>query len=157
MTTSRPCRSNLQSPHHPDATAAFAWPKKSLSWSNHIHPVPDQRWRTDHQLYDQVSRWPTVGRGCSEVVAILFKDSYQCQQVSFGNFTLFEYLCILLIFSPCIPLATIYRPLRHSAWHLLKELRELLSVTCTDLYSPNSWWLQHSHWKTKERWLHKLT
>lgn len=67
-------------------------------------------------------------------LATLFKDTFQCKQISFGHFMSFEYLCAILKCASRILLGTIYRPQGQSARHLL-YLHELLSASCTDFDS----------------------
>lgn len=65
-------------------------------------------------------------------LASIFKDSFQCSQISLGDFSSFEYLCGLITCTPNILLLTIYRPPKHSAKVFLEEFGELLSTVCLD-------------------------
>ncbi len=58
--------------------------------------------------FNFISVCRTVRRGGG--VAALFKDVYQCKQVSFGQYLSFEYLGIVLKGAPRILFIIIYRP-----------------------------------------------
>ncbi len=60
-------------------------------------------------------------------VAALFKDVYQCKQVSFGQYLSFEYLGIVLKGAPRILFIIIYRPPKYSP-AFVEEFTELLSM-----------------------------
>jgi len=63
-------------------------------------------------------------------VAKIFNTSFQCKQISHGDFAYFEHICALVKGSPCILLLTIYRPPKHSAKVFLEEFGELLTNIC---------------------------
>ena len=67
-------------------------------------------------------------------VASLYTDVLNCKQISFGTFTTFEYLAIILKSSSRVLLITIYRPPRYSA-NFLDEFTQLLSIICIDFIS----------------------
>jgi len=60
-------------------------------------------------------------------LAVLFKDVYQCKQISFGNYPSFEYLGIVLKGAPRILLSIIYRPPKYSP-AFAEDFTELLST-----------------------------
>ncbi len=62
--------------------------------------------------FNFISVCRTVRRGGG--VAALFKDVYQCKQVSFGQYLSFEYLGIVLKGAPRILFIIIYRPPKYS-------------------------------------------
>ena len=70
-----------------------------------------------------------VRRGGGE--AALFKDVYQCKQVSFGDYLSFEYLGIVLKGAPRILLLVIYRPPKYSP-AFVEDFTELLSATSSE-------------------------
>ncbi|KAK9973180.1 hypothetical protein ABG768_023923 [Culter alburnus] len=59
-------------------------------------------------------------------VVALFKDVFQCKQVSFGDYLSFEYLGIVLKGAPRILLIVIYRPPKYSP-AFVEDFTELLS------------------------------
>ncbi|XP_029902284.1 uncharacterized protein LOC115355565 [Myripristis murdjan] len=64
-------------------------------------------------------------------VATLFKDSFQCRQMFYGQFDSFEYVATQLK-SPCRAiLVTIYRPPKYNA-RFSDEFAKLLSIVCMD-------------------------
>ncbi len=71
----------------------------------------------------------TVRRGGG--VAALFKDVYQCKQVSFGQYLSFEYLGIVLKGAPRILFIIIYRPPKYSP-AFVEEFTELLSMISSE-------------------------
>ena len=71
----------------------------------------------------------TVRRGGG--VAALFKDVYQCKQVSFGQYLSFEYLGIVLKGAPCILFIIIYRPPKYSP-AFVEEVTEMLSMISSE-------------------------
>ena len=62
-------------------------------------------------------------------VAILFNDSFQCTQISYGNFASFEYVALQLRSSPQALLLNIYRPPKYCA-SFFDDFTELLSIIC---------------------------
>ncbi len=64
-------------------------------------------------------------------VAALFKDVYQCKQVSFGQYLSFEYLGIVLKGAPRILFIIIYRPPKYSP-AFVEEFTELLSMISSE-------------------------
>ena len=71
----------------------------------------------------------------------LFKQSSQCEESSFGDFTSFEYLCALMKCSPHILLESIYRSPKHSDKVFLDELRfcqEFVWILTVLFYQDNS-------------------
>ncbi len=64
-------------------------------------------------------------------VAALFKDVYQCKQVSFGQYLSFEYLGIVLKGAPRILFIIIYRPPKYSP-AFVEEFTELLSLISSE-------------------------
>ena len=64
-------------------------------------------------------------------VATLFKDVYQCKQLSYGKFESFEYVALQLRSSCQAVLVTIYRPPKYSV-HFVDDFSKLLSVVCID-------------------------
>ncbi len=80
---------------------------------------------TAHPNFNFTSVCRTVRRG--EGVAALFKDVYQCKQVSFGQYLSFEYLGIVLKGAPRILFIIIYRPPKYSP-AFDEEFTELLSM-----------------------------
>ncbi len=77
--------------------------------------------------FNFISVCRTVRRG----VAALFKDVYQCKQVSFGQYLSFEYLGIVLKGAPRILFIIIYRPPKYSP-ALVEEFTELLSMISSE-------------------------
>ncbi len=75
--------------------------------------------------FNFISVCRTVRRGGG--VAALFKDVYQCKQVSFGQYLSFEYLGIVLKGAPRILFIIIYRPPKYSP-AFVEEFTELLSM-----------------------------
>ena len=71
----------------------------------------------------------TVRRGGG--VAALFKDVYQCKQVSFGQYLSFEYLGIVLKGAPRILFIIIYRPPKYSP-AFVEEVTEMLSMISSE-------------------------
>uniref|UniRef100_A0A672KIL5 Reverse transcriptase domain-containing protein n=1 Tax=Sinocyclocheilus grahami TaxID=75366 RepID=A0A672KIL5_SINGR len=71
----------------------------------------------------------TVRRGGG--VAALFKDVYQCKQVSFGQYLSFEYLGIVLKGAPRILFIIIYRPPKYSP-AFVEEFTEMLSMISSE-------------------------
>ncbi len=61
----------------------------------------------------------------------LFKDVYQCKQVSFGQYLSFEYLGIVLKGAPHILFIIIYRPPKYSP-AFVEEFTELLSMISSE-------------------------
>ena len=64
-------------------------------------------------------------------VAVIFSDNFQCKQISFGDFSSFEYLAVLLKCSPTVLLLTIYRPPKYSNC-FFDEFADLLSIISTE-------------------------
>ncbi|XP_073804016.1 uncharacterized protein isoform X1 [Danio rerio] len=64
-------------------------------------------------------------------IAALFKDVYECKQVSFGDYFSFEYLSIALKGSPRILLIIIYRPPKYSP-AFIEDFTELLSIVTSE-------------------------
>lgn len=64
-------------------------------------------------------------------VAVLFKNSLQCKQLSFSKFSSFEYVAFQLKSSPRAVLLKIYRPPRYCA-NFFDDFNELLSIICID-------------------------
>ncbi len=64
----------------------------------------------------------TVMRGGG--LAAIFKDFYQCKQMSFGQYLSFEYLGIVLKYAPSILFIFIYRPSKYSL-AFVEEFTEL--------------------------------
>lgn len=64
-------------------------------------------------------------------VAVLFRNTFPCTDISFGNFNLFEYLGFFLNGNPKILFLIIYRPPKFSA-DFNEDLTELLSLISTD-------------------------
>ncbi len=64
-------------------------------------------------------------------VAALFKDFYQCKQISFGQYLSFEYLGIVLKGAPRILFIIIYRPPKYST-AFVEEFTELLSMISSE-------------------------
>lgn len=60
-------------------------------------------------------------------VAVIFSDVFQCSQVSFGDFSSFEYLAAILKCSPRVLLLIVYRPPKYSS-SFFDEFAELLSI-----------------------------
>ncbi len=79
--------------------------------------------------FNFISVCRTVRRGGG--VAALFKDVYQCKQVSFGQYLSFEYLGIVLKGAPRILFIIIYRPPKYSP-AFVEEFTELLSMISTE-------------------------
>ncbi len=79
--------------------------------------------------FNFISVCRTVRRGGG--VAALFKDVYQCKQVSFGQYLSFEYLGIVLKGSPRILFIIIYRPPKYSP-AFVEEFTELLSMISSE-------------------------
>ncbi len=71
----------------------------------------------------------TVRRGGG--VAALFKDVYQCKQVSFGQYLSFEYLGIVLKGARRILFIIIYRPPKYTP-AFVEEFTELLSMISSE-------------------------
>ncbi len=80
--------------------------------------------------FNFISVCRTVRRGGG--VAALFKDVYQCKQVSFGQYLSFEYLGIVLKGAPRILFIIIYRPPKYSP-AFVEEFTELLSMISSEL------------------------
>ncbi len=57
-------------------------------------------------------------------LAAIFKDFYQCKQMSFGQYLSFEYLGIVLKYAPSILFIFIYRPSKYSL-AFVEEFTEL--------------------------------
>ncbi len=72
----------------------------------------------------------TVRRGGGAVA--LFKDVYQCKQVSLGQYLSFEYLGIVLKGAPRILFIIVYRPPKYSP-AFVEEFTELLSMISSEL------------------------
>lgn len=64
-------------------------------------------------------------------VAILFNDSLQCKQISYGHFGSFEYVALQLNSSSRALFLNIYRPPKYCA-NFFDDFTELLSVICVD-------------------------
>jgi len=64
-------------------------------------------------------------------VAILYKGSLQCTQLSYGSFASFEYVALLLKSSPRTIFLNIYKPPSYCAV-FYDNLSEMLSVICID-------------------------
>jgi len=64
-------------------------------------------------------------------LAALFKDVYQCKQISFGNYPSFEYLGVVLKGAPRILLIIVYRPLKYSP-AFAEDFTELLSTIASE-------------------------
>ncbi|XP_051996155.1 uncharacterized protein LOC127653511 [Xyrauchen texanus] len=64
-------------------------------------------------------------------LAALFKDVYQCKQISFGNYPPFEYLGSVLKGAPRILLIIIYRPPKYSP-AFAEDFTELLSTITSE-------------------------
>ncbi len=79
--------------------------------------------------FNFISVCRTVRRGGG--VAALFKDVYQCKQVSFGQYLSFEYLGIVLKGAPRILFIIIYRPPKYSP-AFVEEFIELLSMISSE-------------------------
>ncbi len=79
--------------------------------------------------FNIISVCRTVRRGGG--VAALFKDVYQCKQVSFGQYLSFEYLGIVLKGAPRILFIIIYRPPKYSP-AFVEEFTELLSMISSE-------------------------
>ncbi len=79
--------------------------------------------------FNFISVCRTVRRGGG--VAVLFKDVYQCKQVSFGQYLSFEYLGIVLKGAPRILFIIIYRPTKYSP-AFVEEFTELLSMISSE-------------------------
>ncbi len=79
--------------------------------------------------FNFISVCRTVRRGGG--VAALFKDVYQCKQVSFGQYLSFEYLGIVLKGAPRILFIIIYRPPKYSP-AFVEEFTELLSMISSE-------------------------
>ncbi len=79
--------------------------------------------------FNFISVCRTVRRGGG--VAALFKDVYQCKQVSFGQYLSFEYLGIVLKDAPRILFIIIYRPPKYSP-AFVEEFTELLSMISSE-------------------------
>ncbi len=79
--------------------------------------------------FNFISVCRTVRRGGG--VAALFKDVYQCKQVSFGQYLSFEYLGIVLKGASRILFIIIYRPPKYSP-AFVEEFTELLSMISTE-------------------------
>ncbi len=79
--------------------------------------------------FNFISVCRTVRRGGG--VAALFKDVYQCKQVSFGQYLSFEYLGIVLKGAPRILFIIIYRPPKYSPV-FVEEFTELLSMISSE-------------------------
>ena len=73
--------------------------------------------------YIDASRIGKKGGG----VAVIYSDTYQCKQVSFGDFSSFEYLGAVLKCSPSVLLLIIYRPPKYCN-SFFDEFSELLSI-----------------------------
>ncbi len=80
---------------------------------------------TDPSNFNFTSVCRTVRRGGG--VAALFKDVYQCKQISFGRYLFFEYLGIVLKAAPRINFIIIYMPPKYSP-AFVEEFTELLSM-----------------------------
>ncbi len=79
--------------------------------------------------FNFISVCRTVRRGGG--VAALFKDVYQCKQVSFGQYLSFEYLGIVLKGAPRILFIIICRPPKYSP-SFVEEFTELLSMISSE-------------------------
>ncbi len=79
--------------------------------------------------FNFISVCRTVRRGGG--VAALFKDVYQCKQVSFGQYLSFEYLGIVLKGAPRILFIIIYRPPKYYP-AFVEEFTELLSMISSE-------------------------
>ncbi len=79
--------------------------------------------------FNFISVCRTVRRGGG--VAALFKDVYQCKQVSFGQYLSFECLGIVLKGAPRILFIIIYRPPKYSP-AFVEEFTELLSMISSE-------------------------
>ncbi len=77
--------------------------------------------------FNFISVCRTVRRGGGA----LFKDVYQCKQVSFGQYLSFEYLGIVLKGAPRILFIIIYRPPKYSP-AFVEEFTELLSMISSE-------------------------
>ncbi|KAK0139908.1 hypothetical protein N1851_023184 [Merluccius polli] len=64
-------------------------------------------------------------------VAVIFKNVFQGEQMSFGDFPSFKYLCAVLKCSPRVLLLIIYRPAKYSA-NFFDDFTELLFSISTD-------------------------
>ena len=64
-------------------------------------------------------------------VAAIFKDVFNCKEMSFGDFNSFEYVSFILKGDPKVLFLIIYRPPRYSG-QFFDDFTELLSVICTD-------------------------
>ena len=64
-------------------------------------------------------------------VAILFNDSLQCKQMSYGNLDSFEYVALQLNSSSRVIFLNIYRPPKYCAT-FFDDFAELLSIICID-------------------------
>ncbi len=93
--------------------------------------------------FNFISVCRTVRRGGG--VAALFKDVYQCKQVSFGQYLSFEYLGIVLKGAPRILFIIIYRPPKYSP-AFVEEFTELLSMISSELRSKKNG-RQKSFWR----------
>ncbi len=87
------------------------------------------RAREEGKTRDMGNTGLTVRRGGG--VAALFKDVYQCKQVSFGQYLSFEYPGILLKGAPRILFIIIYRPPKYSP-AFVEEFTELLSMISSE-------------------------
>ena len=85
-------------------------------------------WRKSGKTRRRVCRPQRVKRGGG--LAALFKDIYQCKQISFGNYLSFEYLGIVLKGAPRI-LLIIYRPPKYSP-AFAEDFTELLSTITSE-------------------------
>ncbi len=79
--------------------------------------------------FNLISVCRTVRRGGG--VAALFKDVYQCKQVSFGQYLSFEYLGIVLKGASHILFIIVYRPPKYSR-AFVEEFTELLSIISSE-------------------------
>ncbi len=79
--------------------------------------------------FNCISVCRTVRRGGGG--AALFKDVYQCKQVSFGQYLSFEYLGFVQKGAPRILFIIIYRPPKYSP-AFVEEFTELLSMISSE-------------------------
>ncbi len=84
---------------------------------------------TTPPIFNFISVCRTVRRGGG--VAALFKDVYQCKQVSFGQYLSFEYLGIVLKGAPRILFIIVYRLPKYSPV-FVEEFTELLSMISSE-------------------------
>lgn len=78
-------------------------------------------------VFSQVTRQNKKGGG----LASIYVDSFNCKQITLGDFSTFEHLALLLRYDTPILIVVIYRPPKQSPV-FLQEFSDLLSIISTD-------------------------